>query len=305
MPVKFRNIFVLGGFIFFQFVATMTSAFDIPVVPSAVAKADYKPYKKVAPKNTKREVIHKALTTEVDKHTLNVKPGVNHLIPVAVNHTNRFVTPYNQPAITTNSTLNYKITENVVYVSPSTTKPITIYITESGDEGSAISITLVPQRIAPRELTLLINEDGFRNEYTNKKAEKWELAQPYISTIEKLLKTVALGSVPSGYKLDKASSMRLPVCRQTGLTFKFDGGQTLIGNKLSVHIGTVVNRSPNAIEIQEAECGDWNVAGVSAYPDNVLDPGDASEIYVAVKNEIRKRQREIRRPSLINSASRF
>ena len=77
-------------------------------------------------------------------------PGVNQLVPVALGHLNRIVTPFAQPRVNTTSQASTEVRDHVIYVAPSEPVPVTLFITEADSEQQALSLTLVPKRIPAR-----------------------------------------------------------------------------------------------------------------------------------------------------------
>lgn len=268
----------------------------IPVVPAAKAKANLSPPPQKAAAVASSSV-NETVTTYQDRSQVPMEPGVNEIIQVAVNHLNRIVTPYAEPKITTSSPATTEIRDNVIYIGTTQESPLTLFITEKGSEEQALSLTLIPRKIPPREIFLQLKEGTSNIRYT-KRAEKWEQSQPYVATIEQLFRTLALGQLPPGYSFEDDPNGELPACRQTGLAFDFQSGQTVMGHNLIVHIGIAKNTAPHAIEFIENTCGDWDVAAVSAFPRNVLNPGERTEIYVAQKRNY-KREIKVKRPSLL------
>jgi conjugal transfer pilus assembly protein TraK len=180
-----------------------------------------------------------------------------------------------------------------------------MFITQKGSEAQALSLTLVPQRIPPRELFLSVGGDAVSpGMFANSKAERWETSQPYVETLRSLLRNVALGELPQGYTLHHTEPKHpKPHCSQPGLDFSFDNGQMLIGHKLTVSIGVARNVSGQPLEFEEASCGEWNVAAVAAFPRNVLAPNDRTEIYVVTKQgQQNAPDQNNRRPSLLGGS---
>ena len=126
------------------------SATEIPVVPvSSISKT----------------TVEAAETPPVEQDSSGTvivwaTPGVNQIIPLAIHHLNRIVTPFNDPEITTVSTVTTQIRQNVIYVGTADETPVSLYITEKGDEGAALSFTIMPQRITPREITLKLTRQA-------------------------------------------------------------------------------------------------------------------------------------------------
>ena len=72
----------------------------------------------------------------------------------------------------------------------------------------------------------------------------------------------------------------------------------MMGHNLNVFIGVAQNTSTQTIEFKEALCGGWEVAAVTTWPLNVLEPGQKTEIYVAMKQG-RGQSTASKRPSLL------
>ena len=273
----------------------------IPAVPVQVAKNDLPPHpaatKQAAP--AMAQASNAVPQTTDMKSTLVVEPGVNEIVQVAVHHLNRIVTPFESPRVTTSSPATTEIRDNVIYIGTASETPVTVFITEAGSEEKAISLTMIPRKVPPRQLTLKLNKsvDG-NNIMVSKKAERWEKSQPYMMTIESVFKTIALGDLPPGYEFQNQAEGHLPLCQQAGIEYQFANGQTISGHNLIVHIGVARNVGTQPIEIREMQCGAWNIAAVAAFPTNVLAPGQATEMYVATKRHFVE-EVKVARPSLI------
>jgi len=301
--MKYNTKFALQAMSFLFASSLACANDDIPVVPASVMKTNV-PAPLVAQKNS-AEVS--ADTNE--SSVLLMKPGVNQIIPVAIGHPNRIVTPFSHPQTVSTSLSNGTddtkcgevcIKENVLYVATDKTYPVTLFITEKGSEAQALSLTMVPRRIPPREVFLKLDGvQGISGAFSNAKAKAWEESQPYVETLRSVFRKIALGEVPQGYTLGSVpADASLPRCSHTGIKVDFSQGQYLMGHHLNVFIGIAQNFSDKPIEFKEAACGHWDVAAVTVWPLNVLEPGQKTEIYVA-----RKHKRGVaptsKRPSLL------
>ena len=230
---------------------------------------------------------------------LVMTPGVNQLVPVALGHLNRIVTPFAQPRVNTTSQASTEVRDHVIYVAPSEAVPVTLFITEADSEQQALSLTLVPKRIPARELVLTLAPGllptGSRP--AGSKAAHWEQQQPYIQRLRDVFRHLALGEVPPGYRLDSVVSPT-PVCQQAGLSFDFSHGQTLTGHHLRVQVGLMTNTSDHALEFVESHCGATDVLAVTSWPNTLLEPGQSAEVYVARRGEPES-PRQPPRPSLL------
>lgn len=227
-----------------------------------------------------------------EQSTLAMTPGVNQIVPIAQNHPNRIVTPFANPVVKSttlsagqgNECGEVCITDNVIYVATSKDYPVTMFITERGSEAVALSLTMVPKRIPPKEINLRLSQGSLTNVVANKTAERWETSQPFIEVIRSVFRETAQGKVPQGYTLSKTPrSATLPKCSQAGIKTSFRLGQLYTGHNLSVFIGVAENKSKRPIEFKEQSCGAWNVAAVTVWPYSVLQPGQKTEVFVAVR----------------------
>ncbi|EKD3994703.1 type-F conjugative transfer system secretin TraK [Salmonella enterica] len=279
---------------------------DIPVVPASVMKKD------VPAPVTSGQSSHEVVGSMNENPLLTMKPGVSQIIPIAVGHPNRIVTPFSNPEIVstslTGATDNGQcgevcIKENVVYVATDKQYPVTMFITEKGSEAQALSLTMVPRRIPPREVFLKLDGGvGITGAFANTKAETWEQSQPYVETIRSVFRKIALGEVPQGYTLNRIpAGAAVPSCAHPGVKVDFSKGQYMMGHHLNVFIGVALNVSDQPIEFKEALCGSWDVAAVTTWPLNVLEPGQKTEIYVAKKQK-RGLAPTSKRPSLLGGA---
>lgn len=276
----------------------------IPVVPIDQAQADLPPPPATKHKTAKKSVITPVVSksrTGVKysaKINLKVKPGVNEIIPVAQNHLNRIITPFENPKITTSSKATKKIRDNVVYIGTKEDGPLTLFITEDGSEEEAISLTLIPKKIPPREINLDVGAQA-QGVLVTKQAKKWETSQKYMTAIYKTMSSLANGDIPPGYKLTEKPVGRLPQCRQTSLSFDFKSdAQSAVGHHLIYHIGVATNNGPVPIEFMEESCGDWDIAAVASFPRIVLGPGEQTEVFVAEKRNYKKSVKKSRRSLL-------
>ena len=97
------------------------------------------------------------------------------IVRVAEGHLNRIVTPFQHPQVRTTATnATTQVSDSVVYVAPASSAPVTLYLTEKGDEMTAVSLTLVPRRVPPRSFE--VDVQGHIPRAVSAKAEHWERA---------------------------------------------------------------------------------------------------------------------------------
>lgn len=273
---------------------------DLPKVPSGIAKTEAMGAESTEPAvSSLQEVV--------------VTPGVNTIIPAAVNHLNRIVTPFENPIVQTVSSAQIKVKENVIYVSTESESPVTMYITPKDDEAVAISLTLAPRKVPPIQANLVIGgaigssssapgapgAPGAYGRYSGQ-AKKWEENQPYMDSIKGIMRALALGQIPKGYSIGKAGrGDSVPACFQDGIGFDFSGAQVVMGHNFKVVVGVARNKAREPIMFDETSCTHPTLAATAVWPRNMLEPGDATEVYVVTRVG-EPQSEESSRPSLLN-----
>ena len=283
-----------------------TKNVTIPLVPVKAIEGKRPQKKPEAPK-----------PNELKPVSIQMQPGINEIVPIAVVHLNRVVTPFNDPDVTTVSSAEILTRDNVVYVSTAESAPVTLFITEKESETQALSLTLVPKRIPPQEVFLNLagingqapgpsmqagtqtGAYGYTHGIVNRKAARWERKHTYVDTIKKLMVSLAKKEIPRGYtmsRLDSVGTFPPPRCVQDGLLFDWSNAQALFGHRLNVTVGIAENASDRDIELLANPC--FEIAAFSSWPEVYLKPGERTEIYVV------RRQNEVervttKRPSLL------
>lgn len=278
----------------------------VPVSPGASLAAPSTPDLPAAATASPAEIAAPPLKVTTEANHLLVKPGVTEIVPIALGHLNRIVTPFDHPVAKTTSTAAIHREGNVLYVAPKSETPVGLYITEKGDESVAISVTFVPKKIPPRDITLTLKSDlAVVGRYSKDKATKWERAHPYEDMLRQTFRQIALGQLPQGYALRPAvpaarRSCLGPEAERAGVRFSFDRGQLLTGARIEVAVGVARNTGAKPVELKETWCAAEDVAGVAFWPEVVLEPGQATEVYVAFQRQPPKPS-TAERPSLLGT----
>ena len=262
--------------------AEIIDGVELPAVPTAV---DPRRGGTVAPAVETAEASA-VQTVRVSDSAIRVttQPGVNELIPIAIGHMNRITLPFEDPDVWTASGESVEVRQNALYVAPGAPEPISMFITPPGDEGVALSVTLVPQEIPPVEVALsLPSTVQVVSRGNTEDAERWEDSHPYVETLRRVVVALASGEVPQGYAAMRmgASTSPPPRCRPgQGFVVDFRGGQYFSGGRLEVFVGVVRNDGPAPAEFREAWCGDHHVAAVALWPRVLLQSREVAEIFV-------------------------
>ncbi|WP_020563523.1 TraK domain-containing protein [Methylosarcina fibrata] len=242
--------------------------------------------------------------TSVAPQTLQVKPGINELMPIAVGHLNRLVTPFDNPVVTTTSQATTSTKGKIVYVATTDETPVTLYITPGDNQDIALSLTLIPKRIPAREIHLSLDQETYKRltqwqQRTKDSSDKpANQEQDYITTLKQLFRDLGLQKTPAGFSLRDPSQTEQIHCHQDRVRIRT--GQLLEGPELLIFVGVAHNTGVIPIEFDERACASTQdeVLAVAAWPKVVLGPDESTELYVAVR---RKDEAAITvRPSLLN-----
>ena len=145
--------------------------------------------------------------------TIVIAPGETKALIVSAGNVNRIVTPFAQPDIVTTSPDQFEVRQNVVYAAPAMGEPVTLYLTEQGDEATAISLILMPRlNVASREFRLELAGTAGRQRLTGsvKQASDWERDQPFEATLSDLVARLAAGGVPARLRSRPRRAIRRP-----------------------------------------------------------------------------------------------
>jgi conjugal transfer pilus assembly protein TraK len=193
-------------------------------------------------------------------------------------HVNRIVTPFKNPSLKLDSVsgTTFKQIDNVLYLSTTSTSNIGGFITEQGNESSAIRVVLNPQPVGPKEIVL----EGTNLSGGSEIARQFERSSERTDTLVNISTFMALGKLPEGYQSKAVNAYYFPSCQHNGLNFDFVNGQFFSGGDYVVSVGVVTNTTSQIIEFKENNCYREGVAAVSSYPTTTLLPNEKSEVYV-------------------------
>jgi len=217
---------------------------------------------------------------------LTVRSGVNEVLAIARGHLNRLITPFDKPRATTvNEAASVQVKGRVIYVASNTDAPVSLFITPDNSEAVAISLTLVPCSLPPRELTLLLDGGAelLRTAGEGRDtATTGEEPQPYIETLTQALRALALQRTPPGYNLRAFQrGDPAPLCALPGLDVM--PAQVLEGQHLVITVALARNVSSGPLTLTETACAGPAVAAVAAWPQVMLEAGQATELYLVTR----------------------
>ena len=87
--------------------------------------------------------------------TLSAAPKT---IDIAPDDIIRIVTPFAEPRVVTTTSAEIERSQHVLYVLPEDRAPITMFVTDAENEGSSISLTLIPKEGGVREIDVAVLE---------------------------------------------------------------------------------------------------------------------------------------------------
>ena len=96
--------------------------------------------------------------------------SVPKTIAIAPDDIIRVVTPFAEPRVVTTTSAEIERSQHVLYVLPDDRAPITMFVTDAENEGSSISLTLIPKEGGVREVDVaLLDQKAIRDASANGK----------------------------------------------------------------------------------------------------------------------------------------
>lgn len=242
---------------------------------------------------------------ELGPRTVTVAPGTTVLIEIAIGHLNRIVTPFPTPVVHTVSPASTQVDGSVIYVATDSEEPVALYVSDGQGSPTALSLTLAPRYVPPREIRLTVpgysrkgaaGASATANPVTapvalanaDTRASEMEGGAPYVSGIVELLRGLAQGRVPTGYQVSKGSGEAKVRCAEG---FKLRKTQLTEGPASRVVTAAVRNGSQRTLTVDQYACDIDNriIAAVAAWPRKVLAPGEETEVFLVLAQGERMR----------------
>jgi len=227
--------------------------------------------------------------TSVAPQYLQVRSGINELMPIALGHLNRLVTPFDNPVVTTTSQATTRTQGKIVYVATADETPVTLYITPGDNQDIALSLTLIPKRIPAREIHLSLDKGTYQvlaklqQQATTASGKPEDKEQDYITTLKKLFRDLGLQKTPAGFSLRDPGQAESIHCQQDRV--QIHTGQILESQDMPVQVGVARNTGLSQVEFDERACATTQdeVLAVAAWPKVLLRPKEATELYVVIR----------------------
>ncbi|WP_020503507.1 TraK domain-containing protein [Lamprocystis purpurea] len=230
---------------------------------------------------------------ELGPRNLTVTPGTTVLVEVAIGHLNRLVTPFANPVVHTVSSASTSVDGRVVYVATSGEEPIALWITDGQGGESALSLTLAPRYVPPREIRVTVpgyRPKGGTGSAAGAGASPARVesvaggdgfgAASYVEGLTDLLRAMAQQRLPPGFQVVKA-----PFKAHCAANLKVNKTQLTEGPSASVLTVGVRNGGQDSIAITESSCDvpQHSVAAVGAWPLKTLGPGQETEVFLVLQ----------------------
>ncbi len=239
-----------------------------------------------------------------------IRPGRAEILPVATAHLNRIETPFSDPAARAatgqDATLDLQFDQNFIYIS--ITHPVTLFIHERGYPDPAIAVSLVPHRIAPRQVRLTLPPqqmeairknaaDAARNPVASlapgisdelkPNSRGVRRAFPAPDPAEKLaglIQVFAQGRVPEGFsRISVHGRDATAFCRQiSGVRYDFHQGAAVASRDYLILRGMASATHP--VRLDERDCArNPQTLAVAFSPRTEIGPRQPTDFFVLLR----------------------
>jgi len=232
-----------------------------------------------------------SVAMELGPRNVTLAAGTTALIEIAIDHLNRIVTPFANPVVRTVSAASTSVDGPVVYVATSTEEPVSLYISDGQSNDLALSLTLAPRYVPPREIRLTV--PGYHGKGASGGVpDSGQAALPpvgggqrngsdsYVAGITDLLRAMAQRRLPAGVQVKGRGPHAHCV---PGL--KITKAQLTQGAGASVLTLGVRNAGTSTVLVNASACDldQGSVAAVGAWPLQTLAPGQATELFLVLQ----------------------
>ncbi len=190
---------------------------------------------------------------------------------------NRIQLPFTNPHIvgTTDLVIDKRAGSNNVYIAfkPGTQRSTQIYF-EPAESGPVLGLQLVPKNIPAQTI---IVEDAAPSTASQKKSRT---SSDYISSIQSLMETVALGGTPNGYSV---AELKITPIVMNNLIIELE--KKFSHRDADIYVYRVSNPTDKKTILREAEFDDDLVQAVSIYPKPLLLANESAKVIVLAKKE--------------------
>ena len=228
---------------------------------------------------------------ELAPRTVTVAPGTTVLIEVAIGHLNRLVTPFASPVVHTVSSASTSVDGRVIYLATSSEEPVALWITDGPGNALAISLTLAPRYVPPREMRISVPGYQVKAAATDPVAPAASIdlggggdrfgASSYVEGRTDLLRAMAQRRLPPGFQVRDGGA---PTARCT-TTLKVLKSQLTEGSSASILTLGLRNTGTGPLDTDETTCSveQHTVAAMGAWPRKTLAAGEETELFLVLQ----------------------
>lgn len=235
-------------------------------------------------------------------------PGRTEIMPMAMGHLNRIETPFTDPMVRSSAAadaLSVQFDKNFVYVS--VTQPVTLFIHDKGYPDPAIVVSLVPQRIAPRQVRITLPSTAMKEvkshaatiQANNAPAKPKKAAaaprantkgvtrapepKQATNTVAHLVQTYSRGQIPRGFMNISLEGFQAGAfCSHAGVKFSFRQGAGIASNEYILVRGMA--EANKSIELNELWCAKHpQTLAVAFAPRTKIGPEHPADFYVLIR----------------------
>lgn len=235
-------------------------------------------------------------------------PGKTEIMQVAMGHLNRIETPFENPMVRTSADPNVMRTEfdqNYVYLS--VTQPATLFIHDKGHPDPAIVLSVVPRRIAPRQVKVTVPSTMMEAIRKNRASDRGGVRQASggaekatapvntggvtrsqvpggsTMTVADYIRAFSQGRLPKGFQhIDVSQYEAGMFCAGGGVKYSFRQGAAIASNEYFIVRGMV--ESNVVKDLDERWCAKQpNTLAVAFAPRTKVGPDQPTDFYVLVR----------------------
>ena len=210
-----------------------------------------------------------------DMRIKSVRVGTdrNELIYISQAQLNKISTPFDSPQIIDSTGAILKAVGQDLFLQPASDKPLTVYITNGG-VGQSIGLTLVPRMNLPAQ-TIVLQPDSPTGSPAVKAVNEEIVAGDYVSRINGLIKTLALGKTPAGF-----TRSRLPASIVAGAELMIEPQYKFAGSSYDIYFYKLRSISNTPLELKEEAFYTEAVRAIAFFPTALLQAGETTSVYV-------------------------
>ncbi|OLU33676.1 EscC/YscC/HrcC family type III secretion system outer membrane ring protein [Pseudomonas sp. PA15(2017)] len=143
---------------------------------------------------------------------------------------------------------------------------------------------LIGDQVNPARYVQHANPHDLDRQLKEVQARRGVTDRPTRNDVRQAFENLVAGTLPQGFSAARASFQHNTLCRfDPGLTVNAEHSQWFVRKDWGVAVVAVRNDSDMPMRIDESQCGGRWVLGVSAWPQAWLQPGEQSEVFIAMR----------------------